>query len=187
MYGVVYVVFNIIWYYVGWREKLLYEVLDWDNKPLVACIYGAVCILVLCPLFALLHLFVYRCVPTGVSSALVVGDSKRLAFRSHWVGSSLHASCAAGNISRQKRLRAFRFCVAGMLAVDTTVGLPLFWARNPLFWLFPRHTRLHSSSVCRLYSARIAPRLVALPRSYLRSIRPCHDSSTTPGLVCLLP
>eukprot|EP00752_Nemacystus_decipiens_P006380 g5752.t1 len=60
MYGVFYIVFNIIWYYFGWREKLLYEVLDWDNKPLVACIYGAVCILILCPLFSLVHLVVYR-------------------------------------------------------------------------------------------------------------------------------
>lgn len=60
MYGVIYIVFNVIWCYVGWEQKLLYEVLDWDNKPLVACIYGAVSILVLSPLFALLHLVVYR-------------------------------------------------------------------------------------------------------------------------------
>eukprot|EP00903_Cladosiphon_okamuranus_P012549 g11751.t1 len=60
VYGVFYVVFNLIWYHVGWRERLLYEVMDWGNKPLTACIYGAVCILVLCPLFALVHLFVYR-------------------------------------------------------------------------------------------------------------------------------
>lgn len=68
MYGVFYVVFNIIWYYVGWRERVLYEVLDWDNKPLTACIYGAVSILVLCPLFSLVHLFVYRYRTSGCST-----------------------------------------------------------------------------------------------------------------------
>lgn len=73
-YGVFYVVFNIIWYYVGWREKLLYEVLDWDNKPLVACIYAGVCILVLCPLFSLLHLFVYRYVLACTSDCSICRD-----------------------------------------------------------------------------------------------------------------
>ncbi|CAM9276449.1 unnamed protein product [Hapterophycus canaliculatus] len=60
LYGVFYIIFNLIWYYEGWEQKVLYKVLDWDNDPLTACIYGAVCILVLVPLFCYLHLVIYR-------------------------------------------------------------------------------------------------------------------------------
>jgi len=59
-YGVFYVLFNVIWYYEGWKNKLLYEVLDWDNKPLVACIYSIGSVVILIPLFALVHSFIYR-------------------------------------------------------------------------------------------------------------------------------
>lgn len=55
-----YVLFNILWYYEGWKENLLYEVLDWENKPLVACIYSIGSVFILIPLFSLVHLFVYR-------------------------------------------------------------------------------------------------------------------------------
>lgn len=59
-YGLVYVLFTILWYYEGWEEKLLYKVLDWEIKPVVACIYSLGSILVLTPLFGLLHLFICR-------------------------------------------------------------------------------------------------------------------------------
>lgn len=60
LYGVFYILFNITWYYEGWEQNMLYKVLDWDNKPLTACIYGAVSILVLAPLSSFLHLAIYR-------------------------------------------------------------------------------------------------------------------------------
>lgn len=91
--GVVYIGFNIVWYYVGWQENILYEVLDWDNKPLVACIYGAVCVMVLSPLFSLLHLFLYRYLPVITAfvgaifhlCVLVIGDSMLWCFA--WIPS----------------------------------------------------------------------------------------------------
>lgn len=59
-FGVLYVLFNLIWYYEGWEEKVLYAVLDWENKTLVACIYSIGSVVILVPLFGLLHLFIYR-------------------------------------------------------------------------------------------------------------------------------
>ncbi|CAM9363706.1 unnamed protein product [Scytosiphon promiscuus] len=73
LYGVFYVLFNITWYYEGWQEKMLYKVLDWDNKPLTACIYGAVCILVLVPLFGFLHLIIHRYYTCSAAMAQVSG------------------------------------------------------------------------------------------------------------------
>lgn len=62
VYGVMYLAFNVGWYYLAPREdRLIYEILDWENKPLAACIYGLGCILVLGPLFGALHFGVYRC------------------------------------------------------------------------------------------------------------------------------
>lgn len=60
-YGVVYILFNIGWYYLApEEEKLLYDIMDWENRPLVAFIYAVVCILILAPLFSFLHLHIYR-------------------------------------------------------------------------------------------------------------------------------
>lgn len=60
-FGVIYLVFSIGWYYIAPKEdRLLYSVLDWGNETLVACIYAVLCMLVLAPLFALLHFGVYR-------------------------------------------------------------------------------------------------------------------------------
>lgn len=61
VYGVIYLTFNIVWYYVAPREdRLIYAILDWENNPLMACIYGLGSILVLAPLFGVLHIRVYR-------------------------------------------------------------------------------------------------------------------------------
>lgn len=61
VYGVVYVLFNIAWYYLApEKEKLLYDIMDWEKQTLVACIYGFVCIVILAPLFSFLHLHIYR-------------------------------------------------------------------------------------------------------------------------------
>jgi len=61
VYGVVYILFNIGWYYLApEKEKLLYDIMDWEKRTLVACIYGVVCIVILAPLFSLLHLHIYR-------------------------------------------------------------------------------------------------------------------------------
>lgn len=62
IYGTIYLAFNVGWYYLAPREeRLIYAILDWENKPLVACIYCLGCILILAPLFAVVHLGVYRC------------------------------------------------------------------------------------------------------------------------------
>eukprot|EP00752_Nemacystus_decipiens_P006381 g5753.t1 len=61
IYGVVYVTFNLLWFcYAPEKDRLLYDVMDWKRKTLVACVYGIVCILILAPLFSLLHLYIYR-------------------------------------------------------------------------------------------------------------------------------
>ena len=61
IYGVAYVAFNLLWFcYAPEKDRLLYDIMDWKRKTLVACFYGVVCILVLAPLFSLLHLHIYR-------------------------------------------------------------------------------------------------------------------------------
>lgn len=62
VYGAIYIAFNVGWYYLAPREdRLIYAILDWDENPLVACIYALGCVLVLGPLFGVLHYGVYRC------------------------------------------------------------------------------------------------------------------------------
>ena len=61
VYGGLYIAFNVGWYYLAPREdRLIYVILDWDKKPLVACIYALGCVLVLGPMFGVLHYGVYR-------------------------------------------------------------------------------------------------------------------------------
>lgn len=60
-FGLIYIVFSIGWYYLAPKEdRLIYVIIDWGDNTLGACIYGIVCILVLGPLFGLLHVGIYR-------------------------------------------------------------------------------------------------------------------------------
>lgn len=60
-YGAAYLVFNILWYYLAPKDdRLIYEIIDWNNKPLVACIYGLGSLLIAAPLFTWLHYGVFR-------------------------------------------------------------------------------------------------------------------------------
>ena len=62
IYGAIYIAFNVGWYYLAPREeRLIYFILDWDEKPLVASIYALGCVLVLGPILGVLHYGVYRC------------------------------------------------------------------------------------------------------------------------------
>ena len=61
VYGVIYLLFNVGWYYLAPKEdRQIYVILDWENKPLVACIYGLGLLFIGAPLFAVLHCGVYR-------------------------------------------------------------------------------------------------------------------------------
>lgn len=61
VYGVAYIAFNVLWFFYAPEEnRLLYDIMDWKRKTLVACFYGTVCVLILAPLFSLLHLYIYR-------------------------------------------------------------------------------------------------------------------------------
>lgn len=61
VYGVCYVVWTVLWYFSApQRDRLIYDVLDWEGKTLAACLYSLATIAVLTPLFALLHFYLYR-------------------------------------------------------------------------------------------------------------------------------
>lgn len=61
IYGVAYVTFNLLWFcYAPEKDRLLYDIMDWKRKTLLASLYGIVCILILAPLFSVVHLYIYR-------------------------------------------------------------------------------------------------------------------------------
>lgn len=63
MFGVVYVVFNVIFFYTGpTDEKVIYDILDWGGDPGKASAFVVVILVVLVPLFGLAHFGVFKCV-----------------------------------------------------------------------------------------------------------------------------
>ena len=61
VYGVCFVVWTIVWYVSApQRDRLIYDVLDWQGGILAACLYSLATLAVLTPLFALLHLYLFR-------------------------------------------------------------------------------------------------------------------------------
>lgn len=61
--GTIYVIFNITYYCLApLGEKLIYYILDWGRKPLVAVAYSALTLFVLVPVFTALHYGIYRSV-----------------------------------------------------------------------------------------------------------------------------
>lgn len=62
-YGLVYLTFDIIWFYCAPSGKgVIYVILDWDDAPLTAVAYSLVVMLILLPLFVALHYGIFRCV-----------------------------------------------------------------------------------------------------------------------------
>lgn len=57
VYGIIYVVFSIFWYYLAPEEdKYLYQnILDWETNRNQACIWVGVSLAVVVPLAALVH------------------------------------------------------------------------------------------------------------------------------------
>lgn len=74
IYGFMYFVFNIAWYYATPKQedRLIYHILDWEAKTSTACLYFAMAIFILVPLFAFLHLLAYRCVAIATHSSSTV-------------------------------------------------------------------------------------------------------------------
>lgn len=61
LFSLVYVIFNIAYYFSAPRgEKIIYYILDWGRKPGLACAYTLVTLLVLVPLFDLVHYGLFR-------------------------------------------------------------------------------------------------------------------------------
>lgn len=61
VFAVVYVCFNIAWFFFGpAEERVIYPILDWGNNPVEAIIVVLVACFVLEPLCALLHYGVFR-------------------------------------------------------------------------------------------------------------------------------
>lgn len=61
LYGVIYVAFNIIFYYSSSEDdRVIYDILDWGEGTATAIAYTVGILGVLLPLFAFLHLGVFR-------------------------------------------------------------------------------------------------------------------------------
>lgn len=61
LFGALYITFNIIFYFTAPKEdRLLYDILNWEEEPAAAVIYTVVILLVLLPMFSAIHLGVFR-------------------------------------------------------------------------------------------------------------------------------
>lgn len=67
LFGALYITFNIIFYFTAPEEdRLLYSILDWEEEPVGAIIYTVIILGVLIPIFAVIHLGVFRWAGRGV-------------------------------------------------------------------------------------------------------------------------
>lgn len=62
IFGVAYLLFDILWdVFTPGSKGVIYAILDWDNAPVLAVLYAAVALVILVPLFVLLHHGLFRC------------------------------------------------------------------------------------------------------------------------------
>lgn len=60
-YAVVYLIFNLIWYYEGPLEsRVLYTILDWEDDGGMATLFIFLIFFILVPIFSTMHYGVYR-------------------------------------------------------------------------------------------------------------------------------
>lgn len=61
LYSLVYLCFNIVWYYFGEPNGgVIYSILDWNNDPLTAALYILLVFFVMIPIFSFIHYMVFR-------------------------------------------------------------------------------------------------------------------------------
>lgn len=63
IYGVTYIVFNILWYVgASGDDRVIYKTMDWGEDIGEASLFAVIVVFVLVPLFGLVHYGVFRCV-----------------------------------------------------------------------------------------------------------------------------